>query len=83
MTENGSNHYYVICFNLKNGDIDILDNIDNGIEDISDRYGKYAQVLVSITKNEKNVFYCIKMKISTTFAIFYCIIVLYLVHTKN
>ncbi|PWA77309.1 ulp1 protease family, C-terminal catalytic domain-containing protein [Artemisia annua] len=45
MTESGSNHYYVICFNLKNGNIDILDNIDNGIEDISARYGKYAQVL--------------------------------------
>ncbi|PWA72729.1 hypothetical protein CTI12_AA262800 [Artemisia annua] len=51
MTESGSNHYYVICFNLKNGNIDILDNIDNGIEDISVRYGKYAQVLIDTFVN--------------------------------
>ena len=46
---------------MKNGNIDILDNVDNGIEDISVRYGKYAQALVSIPKNKKNVFYCMKM----------------------
>lgn len=56
MIENGSNHYYLICFNLKKGDIDILDNIDDGIENISDRYGDYANAVVSITKNTKNVF---------------------------
>lgn len=57
MTENGSNHYFVICFNLKKGDIDILDNIDNCIEDISDRYGDYTTALVSISKDKKNVFF--------------------------
>lgn len=56
MSENGSNHHYVICFNLKKGDIDILDNIDNGIENIKERYGNYATALVSITKNTKIFF---------------------------
>ncbi|GKD53010.1 ulp1 protease family, C-terminal catalytic domain-containing protein, partial [Tanacetum coccineum] len=33
-----SNHFYVICFNLKTSEIDIIDNIDNGIDDIKTRY---------------------------------------------
>ncbi|PWA39314.1 hypothetical protein CTI12_AA573110 [Artemisia annua] len=46
MTEIGSNHYYAICFNLNKGDIDILDHVDNGLENISDRYQDYATGLI-------------------------------------
>nr|GEW13682.1 ulp1 protease family, C-terminal catalytic domain-containing protein [Tanacetum cinerariifolium] len=36
-----NNHFYVICFNLKTFEIDIIDKIDNGIDDIKTRYGGF------------------------------------------
>ncbi|GKB99598.1 ulp1 protease family, C-terminal catalytic domain-containing protein [Tanacetum coccineum] len=41
-----SNHHYIICFDMKNAKIDIIDNISNDFEDISERYGAYAVALV-------------------------------------
>ncbi|GJY60878.1 ulp1 protease family, C-terminal catalytic domain-containing protein [Tanacetum coccineum] len=41
-----SNHFYVICFNLKTSEIDIIDNIDNGIDDIKTRYGGFPCALM-------------------------------------
>ncbi|GJU38688.1 FAR1 DNA binding domain, zinc finger, SWIM-type, MULE transposase domain containing protein [Tanacetum coccineum] len=41
-----SNHHYIICFDMKNAEIDIIDNINNDVEDISERYGAYAMALV-------------------------------------
>ncbi|GJS72230.1 ribonuclease H-like domain-containing protein [Tanacetum coccineum] len=41
-----SNHFYVICFNLKTSKIDIIDNIDNGINDIKTRYGGFPCALM-------------------------------------
>ncbi|GJX05102.1 ulp1 protease family, C-terminal catalytic domain-containing protein [Tanacetum coccineum] len=41
-----SNHYYIICFDMKNAEIDIIDNINNDVEDISERYGAYAVALI-------------------------------------
>ncbi|GKE46050.1 hypothetical protein Tco_1477308, partial [Tanacetum coccineum] len=41
-----SNHHYIICFDMKNAEIDIIDNINNDVEDISVRYGAYAMALV-------------------------------------
>ncbi|GJU76662.1 ulp1 protease family, C-terminal catalytic domain-containing protein [Tanacetum coccineum] len=41
-----SNHHYIICFNIKNAEIDIIDNINNDVEDISERYGAYAMALI-------------------------------------
>ncbi|GJX10255.1 ulp1 protease family, C-terminal catalytic domain-containing protein [Tanacetum coccineum] len=40
------NHYYIICFDLKYGQIDIIDNIYNDDEDITARYGIYAMALI-------------------------------------
>ncbi|GKB92960.1 hypothetical protein Tco_0979097, partial [Tanacetum coccineum] len=40
-----SNHFYVICFNLKTSEIEIIDNIDNGIDDIKTRYGGFPYAL--------------------------------------
>ncbi|GKE22428.1 zinc finger CCCH domain-containing protein 19, partial [Tanacetum coccineum] len=40
-----SNHHYIICFDMKNAEIDIIDNINNDVEDISVRYGAYAMAL--------------------------------------
>ncbi|GKB13015.1 hypothetical protein Tco_0846938 [Tanacetum coccineum] len=37
-----SNHHYIICFDMKNAEIDIISNINNDVEDISERYGDYA-----------------------------------------
>nr|GEV86362.1 hypothetical protein [Tanacetum cinerariifolium] len=37
-----SNHHYIICFDIKNAKIDIIDNINNDVEDISVRCGAYA-----------------------------------------
>ncbi|GJS63188.1 hypothetical protein Tco_0677752, partial [Tanacetum coccineum] len=37
-----SNNYYIICFDMKNAEIDIISNINNDVEDISERYGDYA-----------------------------------------
>nr|GEY01685.1 ulp1 protease family, C-terminal catalytic domain-containing protein [Tanacetum cinerariifolium] len=41
-----SDHFYVICFNMKTFKIDIIDNIDNGIYDIPTRYGDLAGALI-------------------------------------
>ncbi|GKA37063.1 ulp1 protease family, C-terminal catalytic domain-containing protein [Tanacetum coccineum] len=41
-----SNHFYVICFNLKTSEIEIIDNIDNGIDDIKTRYGAFPYALM-------------------------------------
>ncbi|GJR40671.1 ulp1 protease family, C-terminal catalytic domain-containing protein [Tanacetum coccineum] len=41
-----SNHFYVICFNLKTSKIDIIDNIDNGIDDIKTRCGGFPCALM-------------------------------------
>ncbi|GJZ65673.1 hypothetical protein Tco_0622369 [Tanacetum coccineum] len=41
-----SNHFYVICFNLKTSGIKIIDNIDNGIDDIKIRYGGFLYALM-------------------------------------
>ncbi|GJY22987.1 ulp1 protease family, C-terminal catalytic domain-containing protein [Tanacetum coccineum] len=41
-----SNHFYVICLNLKTFEIDIIDNIDNGIDDIKIRYGGFPCALM-------------------------------------
>ncbi|GKB04486.1 ulp1 protease family, C-terminal catalytic domain-containing protein [Tanacetum coccineum] len=41
-----SNHFYVICFNLKTSKIEIIDNIDNGIDDIKTRYGGFPYTLM-------------------------------------
>ncbi|GJT80249.1 ulp1 protease family, C-terminal catalytic domain-containing protein [Tanacetum coccineum] len=41
-----SNHFYVICFNLKTSEIKIIDNIDNGIDDIKTRYGGFPYALM-------------------------------------
>ena len=46
---------------MKKGDIDILDNTEHVIENISDRYGDYAMAQVRITINTKNDFSCIKV----------------------
>lgn len=43
-----SHHFYLICFNLKTVEIDIIDNIDNDLEDLDVRYGAYANTVVSI-----------------------------------
>ncbi|GJV10933.1 hypothetical protein Tco_1352474 [Tanacetum coccineum] len=40
-----SNHHYIICFDMKNVEIDIIDNISNDVEDILERYGAYAVTL--------------------------------------
>nr|GEW17794.1 ulp1 protease family, C-terminal catalytic domain-containing protein [Tanacetum cinerariifolium] len=39
ITTKRSHHFYLICFNLKTTEIDIIDNLNNDIEDISVRYG--------------------------------------------
>ncbi|GJU46663.1 ulp1 protease family, C-terminal catalytic domain-containing protein [Tanacetum coccineum] len=41
-----SNHFYVMCFNLKASEIDIIDNINNGIDDIKTRYGGFPCALM-------------------------------------
>ncbi|GKA89309.1 hypothetical protein Tco_0811121, partial [Tanacetum coccineum] len=43
-----SNHFYVICFNLKTSEIEIIDNIDNGIDDIKTRYGGFPYALMEL-----------------------------------
>ena len=43
-----SHHFYVICFNLKTAEIDVIDNINSDFEDLDERYGAYANLLVSI-----------------------------------
>ncbi|GKB78926.1 hypothetical protein Tco_0945821, partial [Tanacetum coccineum] len=40
-----SNHHYIICFDMKNAEIEIIDNINNEVEDISVRYGAYTMAL--------------------------------------
>ncbi|GJZ38088.1 hypothetical protein Tco_0584279, partial [Tanacetum coccineum] len=40
-----TNHHYIVCFDMKNAEIDIIDNIKNDVEDISERYGAYAMAL--------------------------------------
>ncbi|GJU75747.1 ulp1 protease family, C-terminal catalytic domain-containing protein [Tanacetum coccineum] len=45
-TSKKSNHFYVICFNLKTSEIDIIDNIDNAIDDIKTRYGGFPCALM-------------------------------------
>ncbi|GJU78824.1 hypothetical protein Tco_1275894 [Tanacetum coccineum] len=51
------NHYYIICFDLKYGQIDILDNIYNDDEDITTRYGIYAMALVILELLKKERLY--------------------------
>ncbi|GJW73489.1 ulp1 protease family, C-terminal catalytic domain-containing protein [Tanacetum coccineum] len=41
-----SNHFYVICFNLNTSEIEIIDNIDNGIDDMKTRYGVFPYALM-------------------------------------
>ncbi|GKC56043.1 hypothetical protein Tco_1083641, partial [Tanacetum coccineum] len=40
ITTKRSHHFYLICFNMKTVEINIIDNLDNDIEDISVRYGE-------------------------------------------
>nr|GEU35737.1 ulp1 protease family, C-terminal catalytic domain-containing protein [Tanacetum cinerariifolium] len=40
------NHHYIICFDMKNAEIDIIDNINDDVEDIPERYGAYAMDLI-------------------------------------
>ncbi|GJX43551.1 hypothetical protein Tco_0260227 [Tanacetum coccineum] len=40
-----SNRHYIIYFNMKNAEIDTIDNINNDVDDISVRYGAYAMAL--------------------------------------
>ncbi|GJZ93372.1 hypothetical protein Tco_0665437 [Tanacetum coccineum] len=54
-----SNHFYVICFNLKTSEIKIIDNIDNGIDDIKTRYDGYPYALKTLLKEAQAY---IKMK---------------------
>ena len=43
-----THHFYLICFNMKTVEIDVIDNINNNLEDIDRRYGPYANLVVSI-----------------------------------
>ncbi|GKB74951.1 ulp1 protease family, C-terminal catalytic domain-containing protein [Tanacetum coccineum] len=46
ITTKRSHHFYLICFNMKTAEIDIIDNLDNDIEDISVRYGELPIYLI-------------------------------------
>lgn len=41
------NHFYLICFNLKNPAIDIIDNMKRDVEDIEAIYQEVPKMLVS------------------------------------
>lgn len=43
-----TNHFYLICFNLKTPRIDIIDNIKSEENDIFERYGNMPKTLVSV-----------------------------------
>ncbi|GJU57277.1 hypothetical protein Tco_1235043, partial [Tanacetum coccineum] len=47
LSEETSNHHYLICFNMMTAEIDIIDNLHNDLEDLDLRYGPYAMALVS------------------------------------
>ncbi|GJT82839.1 ulp1 protease family, C-terminal catalytic domain-containing protein [Tanacetum coccineum] len=39
ITTKGSHHFYLMCFNTKTAEIDIIDNLNNDVDDIGQRYG--------------------------------------------
>ncbi|GKA01675.1 ulp1 protease family, C-terminal catalytic domain-containing protein [Tanacetum coccineum] len=47
LSEETSNHYYLICFNMMTAEIDIIDNLHNDLEDLDLRYGPYAMALIN------------------------------------
>ncbi|GKC32509.1 ulp1 protease family, C-terminal catalytic domain-containing protein, partial [Tanacetum coccineum] len=51
LTTKTSHHFYLICFNMKTAEIDIIDNLDNDVDDISVRYGELP---IYLTKNTKD-----------------------------
>ncbi|GJV19955.1 hypothetical protein Tco_1368975 [Tanacetum coccineum] len=63
ITTKGSHHFYLMCFKMKTAEIDIIDNLNNDVDDIGQRYGNlpiyliiYVNSIVSeIVKVEKNV----------------------------
>nr|GEU35738.1 ulp1 protease family, C-terminal catalytic domain-containing protein [Tanacetum cinerariifolium] len=46
ITTKKSHQFYLICFNMKTAEIDIIDNLNNDIEDISVRYGELPIYLI-------------------------------------
>ncbi|GJW53778.1 hypothetical protein Tco_0097863 [Tanacetum coccineum] len=46
ITTKRSHHFYLICFNMKTAEIDIIDNLDNDVDDISVRYGELPIYLI-------------------------------------
>lgn len=42
---------------MKTMEIDIIDNIDNDLDDLTVRYGGFANVVVNITEINKTVFF--------------------------
>lgn len=57
MMEKSSNHYYLICFNLRAAEIDIIDNDPNDIDDISVKYGNVPNAIVRINYIHTIVFF--------------------------
>ncbi|GJU76919.1 hypothetical protein Tco_1273989 [Tanacetum coccineum] len=46
ITTKRSHHFYLICFNMKTAEIDIIDNLDNDVDNISVRYGELPIYLI-------------------------------------
>ncbi|GKC01280.1 hypothetical protein Tco_0987416 [Tanacetum coccineum] len=46
ITTKRSHHFYLMCFNMKSAEIDIIDNLNNDVDDIGQRYVKCNKLMV-------------------------------------